>query len=115
VLALVGFVNVPIIKFSVDWWNTLHQPSIVLRMTGPSIHPDMLWPLLLMGLGFTFYYLSLLLVRMKSELVAARIRALHRLAMERPTDDPGARRALSGETPGTEKLDLDHSGEREIG
>jgi hypothetical protein len=52
---------------------------------------------------------------MKSELVAARIRALHRLAMERPTDDPGARGALSGETPGTEKLDLDHSGEREIG
>jgi heme exporter protein C len=102
-------------KFSVDWWNTLHQPSSVLRMTGPSIHPDMLWPLLLMGLGFTFYYLSLLLIRMKSELVAARIRALHRLAMERPTDDPGARGALSGETPGTEKLDLDHSGEREIG
>jgi hypothetical protein len=51
----------------------------------------MLWPLLLMGLGFTFYYLSLLLIRMKSELVAARIRALHRIAMERPADDPGAK------------------------
>ncbi len=76
VLALVGFINVPIIKFSVDWWNTLHQPASVVRMDGPSIHPQMLWPLLLMGAGFTLYYVTLLLVRMKGELLAARIRAL---------------------------------------
>jgi heme exporter protein C len=76
VLALVGFVNVPIIKFSVDWWNTLHQPASVFRMEGPSIHPDMLWPLLAMALGFTFYYVTILLVRMKSEILAARARAL---------------------------------------
>ena len=76
VLALVGFVNVPIIKFSVDWWNTLHQPASVLRMDGPSIHPEMLWPLLLMALSFKLFYLCLLLIRMKSELLESRIRAL---------------------------------------
>ena len=76
VLALVGFVNVPIIKFSVDWWNTLHQPASVIRLDGPSIHPDMLWPLLAMAIGFKFYYASLLLLRIRSELLAARIRAL---------------------------------------
>jgi heme exporter protein C len=81
-LALVGFVNVPIIKFSVDWWNTLHQPASVLRMSGPSIHPEMLWPLVLMAVGFTTYYLALLLVRMKSELLAARARALRLSALE---------------------------------
>ncbi len=84
VLALVGFVNVPIIKFSVDWWNTLHQPASVFRAGGPSIHADMLWPLLLMGAGFTFYYFSLLLVRLKTELIEARARALEQLALEPP-------------------------------
>ena len=83
VLALVGFVNVPIIKFSVDWWNTLHQPASVVRMDGPSIHPDMLWPLLLMAVGFTLYYVTLLLVGMKRELVAARVRALEINAVRR--------------------------------
>ena len=82
VLALVGFVNVPIIKFSVDWWSTLHQPASVLRMSGPSIHPDMLWPLLLMGLGFALFYVTLLLVRIKGELIAARVRALTMLSSE---------------------------------
>src|SRR3546814_18868790 len=45
VLTLVGAVNLPIIKFSVDWWNTLHQPASVVRMDGPSLDPAMLWPL----------------------------------------------------------------------
>ena len=70
----------PIIKFSVDWWNTLHQPASVLRADGPSIHPDMLWPLLAMALGFKLYYVSLLLVRIKNELIEARLRALGRAA-----------------------------------
>ncbi|MCG8357808.1 MAG: heme ABC transporter permease [Kiloniellales bacterium] len=76
ILALVGFVNVPIIKFSVDWWNTLHQPASVIRLDGPTIHPDMLWPLLAMALGFKLYYVTLLLLRMRSELLAARIQNL---------------------------------------
>ncbi len=75
VLALIGFVNVPIIHFSVEWWSTLHQPSSVLRMGGPTIHPSMLWPLLVMALGFKFYYVTLLLLRVKSELLDARLRA----------------------------------------
>ncbi len=75
VLALIGFVNVPIIHFSVEWWSTLHQPSSVLRMGGPAIHPSMLWPLLAMALGFKLYYVTLLLLRVKAELLAARLRA----------------------------------------
>ena len=52
ILILVGSINIPIIKFSVDWWNTLHQPASILSMGGPSIHPSMLWPLLVMLAAF---------------------------------------------------------------
>jgi len=76
ILALVGVVNVPIIKFSVDWWNTLHQPASVIKLSGPTIHSSMLLPLLLLAVGFTVYFVTIVLVRMRSELVAARIRAL---------------------------------------
>ncbi len=76
ILALVGFVNVPIIKFSVDWWNTLHQPASVVKMGGPAIHPSMLTPLLLMGLAFTTYYVWVLLIRIRREIIATKIRAL---------------------------------------
>ncbi len=75
-LAVVGVVNLPIIKFSVDWWNTLHQPASIIRGGGPSIHPDMLWPLLLMILGFTFYFLAVLLLRARAELAGVKLRAL---------------------------------------
>mgnify|MGYP001300557639 FL=1 len=74
VLALVGAVNLPIIKFSVDWWNTLHQPASVTRLDAPAIHSSMLWPLLLMALGFTLFYFSILILRVRSEVAAARIR-----------------------------------------
>ena len=76
ILALVGFVNVPIIKFSVDWWNTLHQPSSLLRLEGPALHGSMLLPLLFMASGFTFFFAALLMVRMRSALLARRVRAL---------------------------------------
>jgi heme exporter protein C len=76
ILVLVGFVNVPIIKFSVDWWNTLHQPASIARVGGPAIDASMLWPLLMMAAGFTTYYLWVLLVRMQGEIVAGKIRAL---------------------------------------
>ena len=58
-----------------DWWNTLHQPSSVIKLSGPSIHPSMLAPLLVMALGFTLYFAALVMVRMRSEILAARIRA----------------------------------------
>ncbi len=76
ILALVGVVNLPIIKFSVDWWATLHQPASVFRLDGPAIKPDLLWPLLVMALGFMAYFLAVLLVRVKDEVLSARLRAL---------------------------------------
>lgn len=76
VLALVGFVNVPIIKFSVDWWNTLHQPASVVKMGGPSIDASMLIPLLLMAVAFMGYSLTVLLMRIRTEIAEAKIRTL---------------------------------------
>lgn len=76
VLVLVGAINVPIIKFSVDWWNTLHQPASVVKMSGPAIHSSMLIPLLLMAVGFTFYFCAMLLVRMRTLMLARRARGL---------------------------------------
>src|SRR5438552_3926261 len=74
VLALVGIVNLPIIKFSVDWWNTLHQPASIFRLGGPTIDPSILWPLLIMALGFTFFFITLLLLRVRSEFLATKLR-----------------------------------------
>src|SRR5262245_49587193 len=68
VLALVGIVNLPIIKFSVDWWNTLHQPASVMRIGGPRIDVSMLVPLLVMAIGFTLLFAALLLLRMRTAL-----------------------------------------------
>lgn len=82
VLALVGFVNIPIIKFSVDWWNTLHQPASLMRLDRPAIDPAMLTPLLLMGLAFMAYFVTMLLIRMRADLNAARARALQLSAAE---------------------------------
>ena len=76
ILALVGFVNVPIIKFSVDWWNTLHQPASVVKMGGPAIHLSMLAPLLIMVAGFTAFYITVLIMRMRTEIVTAKLRSL---------------------------------------
>jgi len=82
ILALVGFVNIPIIKFSVEWWNTLHQPASLVRADGPAIDPSMLTPLLLMGVAFTFYFVTMLLVRMRADLAARKARALQLNAAE---------------------------------
>jgi len=73
-LAIVGAVNVPIIKFSVDWWNTLHQPASVMKLGGPSIHPDMLLPLGLMAVGFTAAYAWLLLRNVETALLERKLR-----------------------------------------
>ena len=76
ILAIVGVINVPIIKFSVDWWNTLHQPASVVKMDGPAIHPSMLTPLLLMAVGYTAFYFWVLFIRSRAELSANKVRAL---------------------------------------
>jgi heme exporter protein C len=69
-------VNLPIIKFSVDWWNTLHQPASIFRLGGPTIAASMLWPLAVMALGFTLLFVTLWLMRIRSALMAAKLRAL---------------------------------------
>jgi len=76
ILCLVGSVNLPIIKFSVDWWNTLHQPSSILRIEGPAIHPSMLWPLLAMWLAFLCYFVAVHILRSRAELAERRLRNL---------------------------------------
>ena len=69
ILALVGVVNIPIIHYSVVWWNTLHQGPTVTKLDNPSIHPSMLTPLLLMAVAFTLYYSAILLVRARAEVL----------------------------------------------
>ncbi|MBN9071993.1 MAG: heme ABC transporter permease [Rhizobiales bacterium] len=83
VLTLVGFINIPIIKFSVEWWNTLHQPASVFRLGGPTIDPSMLWPLLVMALGFTLLFVTLHLVAIRTEILRRRVSAMQRIAARR--------------------------------
>src|ERR671926_1977907 len=67
ILTLVGAINLPIIKFSVDWWNTLHQPASVVRAAGPAIHLAILTPLLIMAVAFTLLFVTLHLAAMRNE------------------------------------------------
>ena len=76
VVALVGFINIPIVKFSVDWWNSLHQPASLFRADGPTIAGPMLWPLLVMGLAYSFLFLALHLTAMRAEIAARKIRQI---------------------------------------
>ena len=76
VLTLVGAINVPIIKFSVDWWNTLHQPASVLRLGGSTIHPAILVPLIVMAIAFTLLFLTLHLAAMRNEIMRRRVRSM---------------------------------------
>jgi len=69
VLLLVGVVNIPIIHYSVEWWNTLHQGPTVTKFDKPSIHASMLWPLLLMAGAFQFYYFTAALIRARAEVL----------------------------------------------
>ena len=76
VLLLVGVINLPIIKFSVDWWNTLHQGASVMRLDGPSIDPSMLTPLLLMAVAMKCWFIAISLGRMRTLLTERRIDVL---------------------------------------
>ncbi|AUX78194.1 heme ABC transporter permease [Sinorhizobium fredii] len=80
VLVLVGFVNIPIIKFSVEWWNTLHQPASVMRLDGPTIDPEFLWPLIIMAVGFTLLFFTLHIAAMRNEIWRRRVTSLRRQA-----------------------------------
>jgi heme exporter protein C len=83
ILTLIGVVNLPIIKFSVDWWNTLHQPASVLRMDGPAIHPSILYPLLILAVAFSVLGVTLHLAAMRTEILRRRVRTLTILEAER--------------------------------
>ena len=80
ILAIVGFINVPIIKFSVEWWNTLHQPASIFRMGGPTIDPSLLTPLFVMAAGFTLLFVLLHLIAMRAEILRRRVQALRQSA-----------------------------------
>jgi len=80
ILTLVGVINIPIVKFSVDWWNTLHQPAAVFRLDGPTIHPALLTPLLVCALGFAALFLALHLAAMRNEIMRRRVRTMRILA-----------------------------------
>jgi len=96
ILTLVGCVNLPIIKFSVDWWNTLHQPASVFRMGGPTIAPELLWPLLIMALAFTLLFVVLHLMAIRNEILRRRIARLTMLAAAE--GDALSRRLATGGT-----------------
>jgi heme exporter protein C len=79
VLTLVGAINIPIIKFSVEWWNTLHQGASVLRVGGPTLDRAYLVPLLVMALAFTLLFVTLHLAAMRNEILRRRVRSLQML------------------------------------
>jgi heme exporter protein C len=80
IFTLVGVVNIPIIKFSVDWWNTLHQPASVFRLGGPAIAPSLLWPLLVMAIAFTLLFSTLHVMAIQNEILRRRLGRLTMLA-----------------------------------
>ena len=97
ILTLVGVVNIPIIKFSVDWWNTLHQPASVFRIDGPTIAAPMLWPLLVMAGGATALFATLHIMATRNEVLRRRVR---RLAMTVAAQDgPSVARMRAAESP----------------
>ena len=79
ILTLVGAIDLPIIKFSIDWWNTLHQGASVFRLGGSTIDPTILIPLLLMAAAFTLLFVTLLLAAMRNEILRRRVRTLRLL------------------------------------
>jgi heme exporter protein C len=80
ILTLVGFINIPIIKFSVEWWNTLHQPASVLRLDGPTIHPSLLYPLLVMAAAFTLLFFVMHLMAIRTEIWRRRVAVMQRMS-----------------------------------
>src|SRR5579871_4438344 len=76
VLTLVGAINLPIIKFSVDWWNTLHQPASVFRLGGPTIDKSILMPLFAMAIAFTLLFVTLHIAAMRNEILRRRVRSM---------------------------------------
>lgn len=108
ILALVGSINIPIIKFSVDWWNTLHQPASVARLDGPTIDPSMLWPLLSVGIAFKAYYIWVLFIRMEQLMDQRRARAAQMRMAAHNSASAGGSASGGSESGGSPEPDLPH-------
>ena len=78
-ITVIGIINVPIIKYSVDWWNTLHQPASISILSKSTIHPSMLFPLLIMTAAFTLFALLIFLMKYNTELIKIKNKGLDRL------------------------------------
>ncbi len=83
ILGLVGVAILPVIKFSVEWWNTLHQPASVMKLGGPAIHASILWPLLISAAGFTLLFAAMHMKAMQNEILRRRIKSLERAEVQR--------------------------------
>jgi heme exporter protein C len=83
ILALVGIVNLPVIKFSVDWWNTLHQPASITLTGAPTMATTMLWPLLVCAIGFSLVFAAIVVARLRAAVMERRIRGLLLASAER--------------------------------
>ena len=70
IFILVGSVNLPIVKFSVDWWNTLHQPATISKLSKPSIDPSMMTPLIIMTFAFMMIGIAIAILRIKTEIIS---------------------------------------------
>ena len=78
-IAILGAINLPIIKYSVDWWNTLHQPASINILSKSSIHASMLFPLMIMTAAFTLFSLLIFLMKYNTELIKIKNKGLDRL------------------------------------
>ena len=97
ILALVGFINIPIIKFSVDWWNSLHQPASILRFDGPTIHISMLIPLFAMIIAYMALFVWLVIAGARADLADQRREKKSWRAPSRPMQTPASIAAVEGE------------------
>ena len=79
IITILGIINVPIIKYSVDWWNTLHQPASINVLSKSSIHSSMLFPLLIMTAAFALFSLLIFLMKYNTELIKIKNKGLDRL------------------------------------
>ena len=77
IITLIGFINIPIIKFSVNWWNTLHQPASVSRLAKPSMDAVFLYPLFSMAIAYSLLFFTLHLMAMRNEILRRRLRSMH--------------------------------------
>ena len=79
IIAIIGLINLPIIKYSVEWWNTLHQPASVNLLSGSAIHPSMLIPLGIMTAAFALFSILIFLMKYNTELIKIKNKGLDRL------------------------------------